>query len=310
MIGIYGANGFIGRHLVARLAEKAVSVRAVSRHIDLELKQRFPRGVDFVEADLRDSLAMASSLQGLDVVVQLISTSSPGLQNRYNVSDIRDNVIPHVEFIESAIAAGVRRYIFFSSGGTVYGPKAEPPIVEDAPTNPINSHGLTKLTIEKYLQMYGHVDGLDYVILRVANPFGPGQVFRKGQGLIPAILSRHKEGLPIQIIGDGATQRDYVFIDDVIDAVEAALERAEARQSIINIGSGKSRSVLQVIDTMESVLGFSFSREYIRERKTDVDVNVLDNSRARKLLGWTPKTDFRIGLEQTLIFPADSGMEE
>lgn len=301
MIGIYGANGFIGRHLLTRLAAGKRPLRAVSRHIDLDMRKRYPTGVNFVEADLRDTLAMASSLQGVSTVVQLISTSSPGLQNRYNVSDIRDNVIPHVEFIESAISAGVKKYIFFSSGGTVYGPKADIPIQEDAPTNPISSHGLTKLTIEKYLQMYGHVGGLNYVILRVANPFGPGQVFRKGQGLIPAVLARHARGEAIQIIGNGATQRDYIYIGDVIDAVEAAIYSDEARQSIINIGSGTARSVVEVIDTMEAVLGVCFEREYLEGRKTDVDINVLDIGRARQLLSWVPKTDFRTGLEKTLL---------
>jgi UDP-glucose 4-epimerase len=300
MIGIYGANGFIGRHLLERLANGRAAVRAVSRHIGPELTERY-RGVEFIEADLRDSLAMASSLQGVDTVVQLISTSSPGLQNRYSVSDIQDNVIPHVEFLQSAIAAGVRKYVFLSSGGTVYGPSADTPICEHAPTNPISSHGLTKLTIEKYLQMYGHVDGLNYVILRVANPFGPGQAFRKGQGLIPAVIARSSQGLPIQIIGNGATQRDYIFIEDVIDAVEAAILHDDVIREIINIGSGTARSVLEVIATIEDVLKVRFQREFVKSRTTDVDVNVLDIRRARQVLGWAPRTGFREGLEKTLL---------
>lgn len=300
MIGIFGANGFIGRHLIARLAKQRETVRAVSRHLGADLRDRYPVGVNFVEADLRDSLAMASSLQGVETVVQLVSTSSPGLQNRYNVSDIRDNVIPHVEFIESAINAGVKKYVFLSSGGTVYGPKGRTPIPEHAPTNPICSHGLTKLTIEKYLQMHGHVDGLNYVILRIANPFGPGQTFRKGQGLIPAVLARHAQGQPVQIIGDGSSQRDYIFIGDVIDAVMTAIETDAARQSIVNIGSGQARSVLEVIDTMEAILGVRFQREYLGPRRSDVEISVLDINHARHLLGWAPKTGFSEGLEKTL----------
>ncbi|WP_046864949.1 NAD-dependent epimerase/dehydratase family protein [Microvirga massiliensis] len=301
MIGIYGANGFIGRHLIARLVSRKLPVRAVSRHIGTDLIDRFPKGVDFLEGDIQDSFTMASSLQGVQTIVQLISTSSPGLQNRYNVLDIRDNVIPHVEFLQSAILAGVKKYIFISSGGTVYGPGAKTPIREDAPTNPISSHGLTKLAIEKYLQMHGYVDDLNYVILRVANPFGPGQAFRKGQGLIPAVLSRYSLGQPVQIIGDGRAQRDYIFIDDVIDAIEASIARETAHKVIINVGSGRARSILEVVDAMESVLGFRFEREFVLSRKTDVDVNVLDIRRARQLLDWAPKTDFRQGLAETLL---------
>lgn len=301
MIGIYGANGFIGRHLLARTGGGRVAVRAVSRHIGADLMESHRKDVEFLEADLRDSLAMASSLQGVDTVVQLISTSSPGLQNRYSVSDIHDNVIPHVEFLQSAISAGVRKYVFLSSGGTVYGPSNNTPIPEHAPTNPISSHGLTKLTIEKYLQMYGHVDGLNYVILRVANPFGPGQVFRKGQGLIPAVMARHAQGLPIQIIGTGATQRDYIFIDDVIDAIEAAVFRDDVKSEIMNIGSGTSRSVIEVVDTIEDILKVRLERQFVNSRTTDVDVNLLDIERARRLLDWAPRTGFRDGLERTLL---------
>lgn len=300
MIGIYGVNGFIGRHLLARLIARKAPARAVSRHLGSDLLQQYPLGVDFIEADLRDPLEMSSSLQGIETVVQLISTSSPGLQNRYNVSDIQDNVIPHVEFIQSAIASGVKKYVFISSGGTVYGPGVRTPIPEDAPTNPISSHGLTKLMIEKYLQMHGYVDGLSYVILRVANPFGPGQAFRKGQGLIPALMARYAEHKPVRIIGDGSARRDFIFIDDLIDAIEAAVLRDDVDRAIINIGSGESRSVLDVVETIEEIAGIHLQREHVGQRNTDVDINVLNIARANEMLGWAPKTNFRSGLEKTL----------
>ncbi len=212
MIGIYGADGFIGRHLLSRLAGANLPLRAVSRKFEKSSVSELRGIVEFVEANLHDQLAMASSLQGVDTVVQLISSSSPGLENQLNVVDIQDNVIPHVAFIRSAIEAGVQKYVFLSSGGTVYGPGALTPISENAPTNPISSHGLTKLTIEKYLQMHGHVDGLKYLILRVSNPFGPGQSFRKGQGLIPAVLEHYARGQPARIFGDGKAMRDYILL--------------------------------------------------------------------------------------------------
>src|SRR5688500_11013507 len=96
MIGVYGANGFMGRHLVLRLAAEGLRTRAVSRHFGRDFPVEDLNGVEFVEADFRDPLAMAPTLEGVDVVVQLISTSSPGLQNRFNISDINENVIPHV----------------------------------------------------------------------------------------------------------------------------------------------------------------------------------------------------------------------
>lgn len=305
MIGIYGANGFIGRNVVARMATAGHSLRAVSRRFDETFIGTPRTNVDVLTADFMDPLAMAASLQDVDTVVQLVSTSSPGLKNEHAIADIEDNVIPHVGFLKSCINAGVRRYVFVSSGGTVYGPGAATPTPEEAPVNPICSHGLTKLMIEKYIQMHGRVDGLEYAILRLANPFGPGQEYRKGQGLIPAILDRKRRGLPVKVFGGGQAQRDYVFIDDVADAVMAAATRPDVRQAVINIGSGRPRSVLEVLETIESVAGVSLEREWVEVRKTDVDVSCLDISRAKVQLGWHPGTAFREGVERTVNADAE-----
>ncbi|TPJ98289.1 NAD-dependent epimerase/dehydratase family protein [Mesorhizobium sp. B2-5-9] len=304
MIGIYGANGFIGRHLVRRLAAAGSSVRAVSRSYDKSFIEEFEGKVEFLEADLRQPIAMASSLQGVQTVVQLVSTSSPALKNDYAIADINENVLPHVEFLQNCVKAGIKRHVFLSSGGTVYGPGAPVPTPETYPTNPISSHGLTKLIVEKYIQMHGHVDGLEYIIMRLANPFGPGQKFRKGQGLIPAILDHYKRRLPVRIFGAGLALRDYIYIKDVVDAIEAVIQLSGAPQLILNIGSGEVRSVIEVINTIEGVTGYRFERDYLEARKTDVDISSLDISRARQILGWTPRTSFREGIEEA-VFEVD-----
>ncbi|PSH61776.1 NAD-dependent epimerase/dehydratase family protein [Phyllobacterium sophorae] len=300
MIGIYGANGFIGRHLVRRLAESGVVIRAVSRKFDQNFAKSFAQLVEFVEADLRQPLDMASTLQDVDTVVQLVSTSSPGMKNDHAIADIAENVVPHVQFLQSCIRAGVRRYIFISSGGTVYGPGAPVPTPETSQTNPINSHGLTKLVVEKYIQMHGHVDGLEYIILRVANPFGPGQEFRKGQGLIPAILDHWRKDLPVKIFGNGMALRDYLYIDDLIDAIEAAVMLSGQPRLIVNVGSGEVRSVIEVIEAIETATHHKFKREYIEARTTDVDVANLDIAFAKKILKWAPKTKFEDGVRMTV----------
>lgn len=300
MIGIYGANGFIGRHLVRRLAESGVVIRAVSRKFDQNFAKSFAQLVEFVEADLRQPLDMASTLQDVDTVVQLVSTSSPGMKNDHAIADIAENVVPHVQFLQSCIRAGVKRYIFISSGGTVYGPGAPVPTPETSQTNPINSHGLTKLVVEKYIQMHGHVDGLEYIILRVANPFGPGQEFRKGQGLIPAILDHWRKDLPVKIFGNGMALRDYLYIDDLIDAIEAAVMLSGQPRLIVNVGSGEVRSVIEVIEAIETATHHKFKREYIEARTTDVDVANLDIAFAKKILKWAPKTKFEDGVRMTV----------
>lgn len=296
MIGVYGADGFIGRHLVRRLIAEGERVRAVSRRFERDFADEIEDRADVVVGDLSQPLAMASSLQDLETVVQLMSSSSPGLRNDHAVADITENVIPHVEFLQNCLRAGVKRYIFISSGGTVYGPGAPVPTPETAPTNPISSHGLTKLFVEKYIQMHGLVDGLEYVILRVANPFGPGQTFRKGQGLIPAIVDRWQKGQPVRIFGNGEARRDYIYIDDVIDAVLAAVRVPGTPRLVLNIGSGETRSVNEVVEAIEKAAGAVFPREFVPARSTDVDIACLDIAQSKAILGWGPRTDFEEGV--------------
>lgn len=297
MIGVYGANGFVGRHLVRWLASRGMLVRAVSRRLDGDFVHEFRDAVEFVEADLGHPLDMASSLQGIHTAVQLISTSSPGTKNDYAIADIEDNILPHVSFLRSCVRAGVKRYVFISSGGTVYGPEAPPPTPETCATNPISSYGLTKLIVEKYIQMHGYVDDLEYVILRVANLFGPGQEFRKGQGILPMLIDSWKKERKVKILGDGGARRDYVFIDDAVDAIGASLNLEGRPREILNIGSGESRTVNEVVEAVEKAAGYRFEREYVPSRNTDVGVSHLDISLAKEVLGWRPKTDFYAGVK-------------
>ncbi len=273
----------------------------VSRRIRPEFTAQFGSTCELVEANLAEPLDMSPTLDGLTTAIQLISSSSPGLENKHLISDLRNNTIPHVEFMQSCIDAGVKRIIFVSSGGTVYGPNAPVPTPENAPCTPISSYGVTKLTVENYLRMYGALGNIEYIILRVSNPFGPGQQFRRGQGLIPAILDRHRQGLPVQIFGDGSARRDYLFVDDLIDAIEKAVELPGEPRETINIGQGESRSVAEIVTAIEEASGSAFQKEYLRERKTDVFESCLEIERADAVLTWKPKTSFYDGIRQTVM---------
>ena len=198
---------------------------------------------------------MAAALKGVDVVVDLASSSNPGLGDVRLERDIQDNLLPHVRLIEAVQAAGVQRLVFVSSGGAVYGTPQYKPIDEAHPTNPISSYGIVKLSIEKYLAMFGVLHDLDYVILRVSNPFGPGQIVKKGQGLVPAILRAIVESEPLTVFGDGRAQRDYIYIEDLIDALEKAILLPGASRKVINIGSGEGRSICDIVAKIEEVSG-------------------------------------------------------
>ena len=148
--------------------------------------------------------------------------------------------------------------------------------------------------------MHAFLEGSDYVILRVANPFGPRQTFLKGHGLVPAIIDRWQKGLSIKVSGDGTSRRDYIYIGDVIEAIDAAICLEGEPRIVLNIGSGEARSVTGVIEAVEQTAGQTFSNEYVASRSTDVDVACPYISKAKSVLGWSPKTRFESGIRETL----------
>jgi UDP-glucose 4-epimerase len=298
MIGVFGANGFMGKHLVRRLTDDGHAVTAVARRFDSDLDGT---GVRTVAGDLRDRSAMRYALEGVETVVQLMGTSTPAQGIAQSTQDIQENVIPHVAFLRECVAVGVRRFVFVSSGGAVYGPvPADRAIPETHPTHPISSHGVTKLMMEHFIRLHSHLDDLEHVILRVANPYGPGQTVKAGQGLIPALLERHAEGRPVVIYGDGSAARDYVYVDDVVDAIARSIALPGYQQLTVNVGSGKHRTVLDVVTELEAAAGVTFDVEKRPARATDVDRIALDVSLARRVLEWIPRIEFTDGLKRTV----------
>jgi UDP-glucose 4-epimerase len=298
-VGVFGANGFIGRHLTRLLVAKSCSVVCFARHFPLDFQQEFGRAVEMRLIDLQDDLGTCAKLQGITHVVQLINSSNGSLGNQKVVSDISSNLLPQVSFISSCVSSGVSSFTFVSSGGTVYGRPEFSPISEDHPTLPLNSYGLTKLATEQYLRMLCRGTGMGYNILRVANPYGPGQLGTSGQGLIGTILQKHLKNEAISIFGDGTSERDYVYIDDTVDAMCRSVMR-DPINDVVNIGSGQGRSILEVIFAIENALGDSVRRVHIENRSTDAPSNVLDVTKAMNLLGWQATTPFDLGVAKTI----------
>jgi len=301
MIGVFGATGFIGRALTRRLLQEGYEVLALSRKMDEDFPKDLPNAHNLHchAVELVDLDALRSVLVGAEVIFHLVGGSSPGHAGRTLAQSIKDHVMPHVDFFELCADLDPDRLVFLSSGGTVYGRPQSVPIAEDHPTNPLSPYGIGKLTQEKYLFMLGAVRGLNSVVVRLSNPFGPGQSFKLNQGLIPAILQRHRANAPVTVFGDGSAKRDYLFIDDAVDALVRLCRIPGADGQVVNVGSGEGRSIIDVVTAIEASLGEEIAKEYVPARSTDVDVNVLDISRAKNLLGWTPQTPFVDAIQLT-----------
>jgi UDP-glucose 4-epimerase len=296
---ILGGGGFIGSHLSHALLRRGHPVRVFERPVPEQLVAERARGpIEWVYGDFLNQSDVAEAVAGCDIVFHLISTTLPKSSNDNPQYDVQTNLAGSLSVLEAARSTGVQRIIFVSSGGTVYGVPKSTPISESHPTDPICSYGITKLAIEKYLHLYYTLYGLDYLVLRIANPFGEGQRPDAIQGAVGVFLNRAIRNEVIEIWGDGSIVRDYLYIDDVTDAFMRGLDyHGELR--VMNVGAARGYSLNELLAAMEAVLGNPIERRYIAARAFDVPVNVLDSTRARDLLGWTPRISLQEGLTRT-----------
>lgn len=296
---ILGGAGFIGSHLTDALLRLGHRVRVFDRlNVDTSnLTDALPR-IELITGDFLNDSDISYALKDIELVVHLISTTLPKTSNDNPVYDVESNIVGTLKLLNLSRQLGVKKIVFLSSGGAVYGPSATCPISETNVTDPVCSYGITKLTIEKYLHLFHCLHDLDYVVLRAANPFGERQNPSSGQGAVAAFLWKLLQEEPISIWGDGAVARDYFYISDLVSAILAAIER-ETSSKIYNIGSGVPRTLNELLSIMQMVTGRAPIIQYSSARKLDVPINFLDISRARKELLWQPQVSIEEGMTRT-----------
>ena len=296
---IFGGAGFIGSHIADALVASGHDVRVFDHpNIDTRNLTDILSQIEVVSGDFFNEKDLAPALSGAEIVVHLISSTIPSSSNENPAYDVQTNLIGTLRMLDLARDAGIRKVVFASSGGTVYGRPTVSPIPETHPTEPLCSYGITKLAIEKYLQLYQYLYGLEYVVLRLSNPYGERQNPLSGLGAITTFLARTAEGKPITIWGDGTVRRDYFYVGDLANAFVRAIEQSPP-SSIFNIGSGSSLSLNELLLAIHSVTRKNPEVVYTPARKLDVPVSCLDIQRAKDELGWFPQTSLNEGLEKT-----------
>lgn len=297
---VLGGGGFIGSHLCEALLLAGHQVRVFEYP---GIKPLNPpetlRQIEWIAGDFTNPVQVDNAVRGCEVVYHLISTTLPKTSNDNPVYDVETNVISTIQILQSACLHRVKKIIFSSSGGTVYGIPRQIPITEDHPTNPISSYGISKLAIEKYLHLFYTLHGIDYCILRLANPYGERQRATASQGAVAVFLSKALCGEAIEIWGDGSVTRDYIYIADVISALLKAMQY-QGEQRIFNVGSGVGIDLNQMLADIEYTLGKTVKRVYLPSRNFDVPANVLDIRRIQQALDWSPQTGFLAGIALTL----------
>ena len=296
---ILGGGGFIGSAIADRMLLDGHSVRIFERpRVEPFRKFKENEQVEWITGDFLSTHDVSNSIAGADVVMHLVSTTLPKNSNDDPIYDVQSNLVGTLQLLNAMIDRNVRKIVFISSGGTVYGIPKYLPIDESHPTDPLVSYGITKLAIEKYLHLYERMHGIKAITLRVANPYGERQRIETAQGAVGVFLYRALTGNPIEIWGDGSVTRDYIHVSDVAEAFVRAAEYTGLK-SVFNISSGAGTSLNELVGMLEEAIGKPIERRYLSARTFDVPVSVLSNDLARADLDWTPSVSMQEGIART-----------
>ena len=293
---IIGGCGFIGSHIAEALQSSGDDLIIFDRNADRQ-QSSTQACANYIKGEFgnRGELSRIFEKHVISHVVHLAASTLPSSSNRDPEFDVVTNVCDTIALLDLCVQHSVGKILFLSSGGTVYGIPRYLPINEDHPTDPICSYGITKLAVEKYLQLYNHLYGLDFVALRAANPYGPRQLPTARQGVISVFAFQMLCGNEIVIWGDGDVVRDYFHIRDLADLCILALKAPVS--GVFNAGSGVGRSLRDVIASLERVIGCDARVHFEKGRALDVPRVVLDHKLAQQAFGWNQKIGFEEGLQ-------------
>lgn len=300
---ILGAAGFIGTNLTFNLSKnKDDKITLVDKNKEyfVNIEKKCLKNVTIKEASLDEKMDF-SILDGQDIVYHLVSSNVPTTSNQHISLDIQANVLFSAYLFDACVEHSVKKVVFISSGGTVYGKEATCPLSEETPTNPISSYGIQKVTIEKLLYLYNYMYGLDYRIIRLANPYGP---YQRPNGVLGAVTTFTYKAIKreeIQVYGDGSVVRDYIYIDDAINAIIKVVN-GENKHHTFNLGCGYGTSIKELLLTIEKALGIELKIVYRAGRTVDVPVNYLDISRYEKYYGKLNPISLEEGIKRTAKF--------
>ena len=292
---VLGGFGFIGSNIIEALLRTNLFNIIVFEFKGVTSK--FADRVKVFHGDFNseEDLAEVFNNNKIDIVLHLITTTVPATSNDNIEYDVISNLVGTVRLLNTMVQHNALKVVFLSSGGTVYGAVNESKASEDHPTYPISSHGIVKLSIEKYLYLYHRLHNLDYLILRVSNPYGPYHNSEK-QGLIDVMIKKILRNEKVVIYGDGTIVRDYIYVKDLANII-ARLLTLNLFNQIINIGSGKGYSINQILEYIAENHQ-KIDIEYKPSRNYDIQRIILDTKKMNSLDKLT-LTDIRKGIKLT-----------
>src|SRR5580658_6933071 len=294
---VLGGSGFLGSHIVDRLVAEKHDV--VVYDLYTERYRRTPKGVTLITGDFGNVGALDEVIStGFDSIIHCVSTTTPKSSDESAAFDIQSNVIGTVRLMDVCVRHRVGKLVFLSSGGTVYGNVGDvPTIPESHAVEPICSYGVSKLSIERYLSVYQHPHGLNYVSLRLSNPYGERQSPHRALGALTVFLHRTLTKQPIEIWGDGSVVRDFIYAGDVASAVFQAT--VGPLKGVFNVGTGTGTSLRQLLAEIARTIDLEPQVKWLKSRPFDAPRVVLDCSKLRTATEWKCLTGIREGISRT-----------
>lgn len=298
---ILGGAGFIGLNLAEALVRAGHQVLCVDQ---VSGRERFAQAslvhprLTMMWGDAWDEGLLTDALNNCDVCFHLVSSTIPQTSNVNPRFDVQSNLQGTLGLLDACVKTKVKKVVFLSSGGTVYGVPRFVPIPEDHPTDPTCSYGIVKLAVEKYLELYRNLHGLEYSVIRLSNPYGERQRTSGAQGAVAVFLGKAMRGETIEVWGDGNVSRDYVHISDVIACLTAVMASRDPRTRLLNVGSGRGCTINQLLKVIGGAVQRDLDIKHVPGRLFDVPSNVLSIERATSVLGWRPTVDLEQGVRR------------
>lgn len=297
-IAIIGGHGFIGRNFCEFFLHLGFNISLIGKNSG---NQIFPNSVSSISLEMQDTKALLQSVQDADVVIWLASSLIPGAHESSLELDFETNIKPLIAFLEKAHNTVLKKFIYLSSGGTVYGESTEHlPFAENHPKTPISEYGLSKLVTESYIEFITKSSSFESFILRPSNVYGKYQNLTKPQGIIGFAFKSLINKTAIDLHDNGKVIRDFVFVSDVAEAVLKCID-AEfyiSTTHIFNVGNGKPFTIKEMIDKIGKVAEMEVSVIPKSPRKFDCEYNVLSIKKIKNQLSWEPKIEVDEGLKE------------
>jgi UDP-glucose 4-epimerase len=299
-IMVTGGAGFIGSHCVDAFLNAGHEVVIVDNFFTGHRSNLNPKA-KFYECDIRSKdVAEIFAKEKPDVVDHFAAQMNVTLSLREPILDADINIIGIINLLQNCVDHGVKRFLFASTGGAIYGPEAPLPVSEDYNPKPLSHYGTSKLAGEHYIRLYSALYGIKYVVLRYANVYGPRQTPHGEAGVCAILGSLMLAGKQPILYGHGKPLRDYVYVGDIARANLMALEKGEG--NAINLGTARGTSVTEIYELIKEFTGYKGDANLQPLRPGEVEQVYCANGLAAKVLGWKPEMPLRDGIKATIDY--------